>query len=1571
MAKQSLNGWRHQLQNQIDPADNEWAYTVPALPKPSVLNLQRLLKFVAVTSNASNQCIDLRLSGAPINRALANDALDRFLSVSFNDFHLYYPPSATQSNKVQGVEGNPQRAPPKESADYVVRLLRSGISLNGVQYHFYGHGNSQLKSKTCFLFAGSKNEISRKIESLGDFARIKTVAKKAKRIGLLFSTAEFAIELQPDRCEDIPDVVSKDYVFTDGCGLISRHLANLLAQKARIQFRNKSYLPSVFQIRYRGYKGVLTLDPTLRGQVLARFRDSMKKFKGGTDLSLSVIDYSKPYSFGYLNDEVVLLLHSLGISELVLLRKQREHYDMLAGVHDSPQHAFRFLTYCNRLDLAEKVVLDGAESIQSRINKLLDQEYDKMLNKRDDQRCRIMIPRSRLLFGVCDPRDVLKEGECAVRVTMDGDGQPRQLTGMEILVTRNPCLHPGDLQKFKAVERPELAHLVDCIVFPTWGKRPSADLMSGGDLDGDTSHYASAKEPVTFKPISDDDRLVYFARYTNASLGRVKNLYLKWARLKGSMSTECQELNHLFSKCVDGNRIKVPEHLENLPQVPDDNSKFILDILHDAAKEVINSRQKNLRSCDGYSYSAMQRLLSRDDLAMSEFALIKVAYRWCLNNNASLGTFLEFFDMNNLRDEEKAWVVAQLPPTMEMPSLVLNALTHSSFISESELFPFKLHYPGLRWKRIFDSNQDRMARFLHVTAQSLELFDKKLLVLRTDNRLTVAIYVPRKIEKRQECQVDDTVRLFAFPHTQGTESFQRRAVPTKANYRLYCDDNVLQLYEGKRANTWIWLARPGSDDTTYRNQENEGHRRRERQATIMRGENYDCVASIALDTEKVVPLFEKEARIYTVPALSNTDWSTVSVNLRAIARDGNFASFKTFKSVDQCDEVFNWLLERDEKGLILRIYDYLLENIKENSGLVSHSALLRTMLAFTRKAPFLSISFTRIEDWGSLGLDVQSSLIEQAPSLLEALILAANTMEEIAVDSFKKILAKLPVLALKCLGTLCKTIALTVNAPELALELLLGTLEPASSRLLLGRPKVNQHYLRSLTGIALEHIDEATQSRHPAPGLIDLKKTGKDGTVKGKLRIDSPISSLLKLQDHVRLTTASSPSNSQTLKMYSMDALIEASEPGRVIFRCLHPIPTFVEECSWQVQNCGSFVTSKTTIEALNRFTLEPDTSCKVHDQLLGLLEHGATVSVEAICYTERSDLNESQNAAIKVSLANPLTCLWGPPGTGKTHTIIALLQELLHDGVDRRILVTAPTHNAVDNVLRKYVSVKGSGQRNWIEPIRVRKVAEDLRNYTCDAMMGKDLNENFSARKKAQERLGHSRLVFTTCIGAGLGLLRYESFDTVVIDEASQQTEPASLVPLVKECTKAILVGDHLQLRATVQQHAVLQGFDVSLFERLYNQDSIGVCKVMLESQYRMHREICSFSSQVFYEGKLKTALADNARPLADSGFPWPNLPSDQHAKSRMVFVQCSTAEDIGRKSKSNKGQASICADICKRLITPPSDNPSVPGVPLITPSIAVLTPYTAQADLLKATLPSSVSISSIDGFQGREADV
>lgn len=271
--------------------------------------------------------------------------------------------------------------------------------------------------------------------------------------------------------------------------------------------------------------------------------------------------------------------------------------------------------------------------------------------------------------------------------------------------------------------------------------------------------------------------------------------------------------------------------------------------------------------------------------------------------------------------------------------------------------------------------------------------------------------------------------------------------------------------------------------------------------------------------------------------------------------------------------------------------------------------------------------------------------------------------------------------------------------------------------------------------------------------------------------------------------------------------------------------------------------------------------------------------------------------------------------------------------------------------------------------------------------MVGKELSTDMSGRKKAQKRISECRLIFTTCIGAALGLLREEKFGVVIIDEASQQTEPASLVPLVKGCRKAILVGDHVQLRATVQQHAVLQQYDVSLFERLYTRQcqppelDKSFCKVMLDTQYRMHEDVCTFSSTEFYEGKLRTGVAPDERPLPLSEFPWPKVrTSEIVGQARMVFVQCSAVEDVGQKSKSNRGQAEVCRVICKMLCTAPPVAPPTSPPPsalqqlsIAQQSIAVLTPYSRQADLLKATLSGfrGIEVSSIDGFQGRESDI
>ena len=281
--------------------------------------------------------------------------------------------------------------------------------------------------------------------------------------------------------------------------------------------------------------------------------------------------------------------------------------------------------------------------------------------------------------------------------------------------------------------------------------------------------------------------------------------------------------------------------------------------------------------------------------------------------------------------------------------------------------------------------------------------------------------------------------------------------------------------------------------------------------------------------------------------------------------------------------------------------------------------------------------------------------------------------------------------------------------------------------------------------------------------------------------------------------------------------------------------------------------------------------------------------------------------------------------------------------------------------------------------------------------MAGKEIYTSYATLNKARSQIKKCRIIFTTCIGAGLGLLRPESFDTVIIDEASQQTEPASLVPLVKGCQKAILVGDHVQLGATVQRHAVLQQFDISLFERLYTQQNAPdvhrkegcttssrlISKIMLDTQYRMHESICKFSSDEFYESKLRTGIPNNARPLPASEFPWLSAVSTGNGQAvvsgenqaRMLFVECSTREDIGCKSKANEGQANVCYEVCRMLCTEAAGVSTQSRLPAtrIIELIAVLTPYSRQVELLKARLLhfANVEVSSIDGFQGREADI
>ena len=149
-----------------------------------------------------------------------------------------------------------------------------------------------------------------------------------------------------------------------------------------------------------------------------------------------------------------------------------------------------------------------------------------------------------------------------------------------------------------------------------------------------------------------------------------------------------------------------------------------------------------------------------------------------------------------------------------------------------------------------------------------------------------------------------------------------------------------------------------------------------------------------------------------------------------------------------------------------------------------------------------------------------------------------------------------------------------------------------------------------------------------------------------------------------------------------------------------------------------------------------------------------------------------------------------------------------------------------------------------------------------------------------------------------------------------------------------------------------------------------VDVAKAMLDIQYRMHPDICKFSSDEFYDERLQTGpdVANIALPL--SQFPWPT-------SGRRVFVPCESSEDLGRQSKSNHGQVQTCKAICKLLTNTPLVNDLSQDVSSrvsdgasLTKEIVILTPYTRQRELLQIALPT-FTVSSIDGFQGREAKI
>ncbi|WP_258105794.1 AAA domain-containing protein [Marinoscillum sp. MHG1-6] len=383
--------------------------------------------------------------------------------------------------------------------------------------------------------------------------------------------------------------------------------------------------------------------------------------------------------------------------------------------------------------------------------------------------------------------------------------------------------------------------------------------------------------------------------------------------------------------------------------------------------------------------------------------------------------------------------------------------------------------------------------------------------------------------------------------------------------------------------------------------------------------------------------------------------------------------------------------------------------------------------------------------------------------------------------------------------------------------------------------------------------------------------------------------------------------------------------------------------------------------------------------------------------------LNASQqNALDMIRSANDIALVHGPPGTGKTTTLIEAIREKVL--TEKQVLVCAASNAAVDLLAEKLseqdVRVLRLGHPARVTEAVVRTTLDARLSEHNDARMLRDLRRkseemrslgrkykrNFGHDERKQRKLlldearslkdealmleGHmifdelnkAQVIACTLVGANNSYLGNRQFKTVFIDEASQALEPACWIPIMK-AEKVVMAGDHWQLSPTVKSlEAGKQGLTETIFERTIKRSQGH--EVMLKTQYRMHPNIMAFSNAYFYKGELESAeIIGNRRQLFNDSV------------SFIDTAGCGFDEKINQETLSTYNEEEA-AFVLNRLDTLIQENREM----FASLSIGVIAPYKAQTEVLKnqiirfdwyADLANNITINSVDAFQGQERDV